>query len=151
MARFHDSHDGLDQLRRLPLAVVPLLDDPVEELPARAELHHQVHKERVLVGSLDPNDVGVLRQVVHDLDLAPYVLVVLAAEKLALGDGLACVLLAIVLVDAEVRRAELALPKLLPDAVMLPQVRGLVREDRRGPGGTMGRRVGRGLTHGWKD
>ena len=148
MARFHDPHDGLDQLRRLPLAVVPLLDDPVEELAARAQLHDQVHEERVLVGALDPDHIGVLREVVHDLDLAPHVLVVIAAEELDLGDGLARVLLPVVLVDAEVRGAELPLPELLPNAVMVPQVWGLVREDRRVPGGAMGRTVDRGLAHG---
>jgi len=58
--------------------------------------------------------LGVLGEVVHDLDLAVHVLVVLPAQQLALGDGLARVLGAVGLAHALVRGAELPLPTLLP-------------------------------------
>ena len=114
VASLHDPDNGLDELRRRALAVVSLGDDAVEELAASAELHDDVHEERVLVGAADADDVGVLGEVVHDLDLAVHVLVVLPAQQLALGDGLARVLGAVGLAHALVRGAELPLPTLLP-------------------------------------
>ena len=41
--------------------------DPVEELAARAELHHQVNVARVLVGFVELDDVGMIHEF-HDLD-----------------------------------------------------------------------------------
>ncbi|KAL5647811.1 hypothetical protein ACJX0J_042166, partial [Zea mays] len=67
------------------------------------------------------------------LDLAPHVLVVLAAQQLALGDGLARVLGVVRLAHTLVRGAELPLPQLLPDAVVVAQVVRLVRQHRRRP------------------
>lgn len=55
----------------------------------------------------------------HDLDLPPDVVVVLAAEELALGDGLAGVLGAGGLVGGEVGGAELALAELLAEVVVV--------------------------------
>jgi hypothetical protein len=127
----HDPDNGLDELRSRALTVVALGDDAVEELAAGAELHDDVHEERVLVGAADADDVGVLGEVVHDLDLAVDVLVVLPAQQLALGDGLACVLSAVRLAHALVRGAELPLPQFLADAVVVPHVRRLVRKHGR--------------------
>ena len=45
----------------LALAVVPLLHNPVEQLPSLAELHDEVDGGGVLVGAVD--DVGVLGEV----------------------------------------------------------------------------------------
>jgi len=133
VASLHDPDNGLDELRCRALAVVSLGDDAVEELAAGAELHDDVHEERVLVGAADADDVGVLGEVVHDLDLAVHVLVVLPAQQLALGDGLARVLGAVGLAHALVRGAELSLPELLADAVVVPHVRRLVRQHGRRP------------------
>ena len=133
VASLHDPDNGLDELRRRALAVVSLGDDAVEELAASAELHDDVHEERVLVGAADADDVGVLGEVVHDLDLAVHVLVVLPAQQLALGDGLARVLGAVGLAHALVCGAELPLPELLADAVVVPHVRRLVRQHGRRP------------------
>lgn len=65
----------------------------------------------------------------HDLDLAPDVIVVLSADELALRNRLAGVLFAVGFVDAEVGGAELALAELLADPVVVSEVRGLVGED----------------------
>lgn len=119
MARLHNPDNGLDQPRSLSLTVMPLLHDPVEQLPAGAELHHDVHEHVVLVGAFYAHHVGVLGEVVHDLDLPPDVVVVLAAEELALGDGLAGVLGAGGLVGGEVGGAELALAELLAEVVVV--------------------------------
>jgi len=79
-------NNGLDELGGLTLTVVALLNDPVEELAALAELHDEVDGGGVLVGAVDPDDVGVFGEVVHYLNLPPNVIVVLLAEKLPLGD-----------------------------------------------------------------
>lgn len=84
-----DGDDGLGELGGLTLAVVALEDDAVEELAAVAELHDEVDGGGVLEGVADADDVWVLGEVVHDLNLAPDVVVVLGAEELALWDGLA--------------------------------------------------------------
>jgi hypothetical protein len=133
VAPLHHPDNRLDELRGGALGVVALGDDAVEELAAGAELHDEVDEERVLVRAADADDVGVLGEVVHDLDLAPHVLVVLAAQQLALGDGLARVLAAVRLAHALVRGAELPLPQLLPDAVVVAHVVRLVRQHRRRP------------------
>ncbi|BAT16064.1 Os12g0169950 [Oryza sativa Japonica Group] len=133
VAPFDDPDDGPDEQRGGALGVVALGDDAVEELAAGAELHDDVDEQRVLVGAPDADDVWVLGEVVHDLDLAPHVLVVLPAQQLPLGDGLARVLAAVGLPHAQVRGPELPLPQLLPDAVVVPHVRRLVGEHRRRP------------------
>lgn len=127
VAGLNDPNNGLDELGSLSLTVMALLDNPIKELAAGAELHHQVNKHRVLVGAFDLNDAGVLGQVVHDLNLPPNVVVILGGEELTLGDGLAGVLVAGGLVGAEVRGAELALPELLAHQVMVSQFRRFVR------------------------
>uniref|UniRef100_A0A5K0Z1X1 Uncharacterized protein n=1 Tax=Nymphaea colorata TaxID=210225 RepID=A0A5K0Z1X1_9MAGN len=109
MAGLDDADDGPDEPGGLALAVVSLLDDPVEELPAGAQLHHKVDEQRVLVGAHDGDDVGVVPEVAHYLHLPPDVLVILRADELPLGNGLAGELLASDLVDAEVGGAELSL------------------------------------------
>jgi hypothetical protein len=128
VAPLHNPDDGLYELRGLALAVVALGNDAVEELAAGTELHDDVDEERVLVGAANAHDVWVLGEMVHDLDLAVHVLVVLAAQQLALGDGFARVLGAVSLVHALVRGAELPLPQLLADAVKVTHVRRLVRQ-----------------------
>lgn len=128
---------------------MPLQDNSIEQLASGAELHYQMHEKVVLISPFDADNVGVLREVVHDLDLAPHILVVLPAEELALGDRFACVLGAGGLLDAEIGGAKLPLAKLLPDPVMFPKVGGLVREHGGGLGGGMGRLGGGGgLLHG---
>ncbi|TQE10046.1 hypothetical protein C1H46_004336 [Malus baccata] len=107
---------------------MPLLDDPIKQLAAGTELHDEVHEDGVLVGALDLDDAGVLGEVVHDLNLPPDVVVVLLAEELALGDGLAGVVGAGGLVGAEVGGAELSLAQFLAHQVMVSQPRRFVRQ-----------------------
>ena len=109
MTRLHHAKNRLNQLRSLALAEMPFGNDPIEKLPAFADLHDNVHEHGVLVGPLDPNHVGVLREVVHDLNLAPHILVILAAHELALGDRFAGVVGGGGFLRAEIGRAELAL------------------------------------------
>lgn len=109
---------------------MPLLDDPVKELAAGAELHDEVHGDGVLVGGLDGDHVGVPRQVVHYLDLPADVLHVVVRHQLPLEDGLAGVLLAGGPVHAQVRRAELALAQPPAQAVLLLDALRLPLQDR---------------------
>jgi len=124
-------NNGLYQPRRLSLTVVALLDDPVEELATLAELHHEVHGGRVLVRTLDANHVGVLRQVVHYLNLPPHVLVILLAQKLPLRNRLARELSPSRPVRAQERRPELPLPQFPTHLVHLPDVLRPVRQNPR--------------------
>ena len=163
VARLDDTNDDSRELGRFALAELPALDDAVEQLAAGAELHHNVNVLRVLVGALDGDDVPVAREVVHDLDLAADVLDVLLGDELPLGYGLAGVVHPGGEVGAEVGGAELPLPELAPERVVLAQARGRAPEhggrQLRGRGrpalhGRGGRRVrrrrrtARGLLHG---
>ena len=112
--------------------VLPLLDDPVEQLAAAAQLHHDVHAVRVLVGPFDGHDVLVPRQVVHDRHLAAHVLHVLPRDELLLGDRLARVLLPSRLLGAQERGAELTLPELAAELVQVGQL--LWQQTRRSTG-----------------
>jgi len=67
----------------------------------------------------------VLGEVVHDLDLAVDVLVVLPAQELALGDGLARVLGAVGLAHALVGGAELPLAQLIARSLSCTAARTL--------------------------
>ncbi|URE46412.1 hypothetical protein MUK42_13608 [Musa troglodytarum] len=139
VAGMHDLHDGPQQRRGRPLGVMPSRDDPVEQLPASAQLHHQVHRLLVLVRPLQLHDVGLPRQVVHDLDLPPDVLDVLLVGELPLGDGLAGQLLPGGLVGAKMRHAELAPAELLPEGVCGADVLHRAAKNRA-DGGRFGRR-----------
>lgn len=139
MARVHDLHDRPQQRRRRPLRVMTPRDDPIEELPAGAQLHHEMHRLLVLVGPLQLDDVGLPREVVHDLDLPPHVLDVFLVGELPLGDGLASQLFVGGLVGAEMGDAELASPQLLAEGVGVADV--LHRAAEHGAdGGRLGRR-----------
>ncbi|CAA0822938.1 Unknown protein [Striga hermonthica] len=87
MARVHNLHNSPEQGGGRTLRVVALCYDAVEELPTGAELHDEVDRVLVLVGPLELDDVGLAREVVHDLDLTAHVLDVLLVGQLALGDG----------------------------------------------------------------
>jgi hypothetical protein len=162
VARLDDPNDDARELRRLALAVVAALYDAVEQLPAGAELHDDVDVLVVLVGALDGDDVPVSGEVVHDLDLAAHVLNILPRDELALGDGLAGVVDPRGEVRAEVGGAELPLPELAPERVVLPEGRGRVAEhvgrELRGrghPAPHAGGRRGRGsrvrrITRAWR-
>jgi len=113
VAPLHHPNNRLYELCCLALAVVALGDNAVEEVATGTELHDDVHEVRVLIGAVDADDIGVVGEVVHDLDLAVDVLVVLLAKEIALGDGLARVLGAVGLVHALVGGAELPLPQLI--------------------------------------
>lgn len=64
----------------------------------------------------------------HDLNLPPDVLVVLLAQELPLGDGLAGVVGTRGLVGTEIGGPKLALAQLLPNKVMVSQPRRLIRQ-----------------------
>jgi hypothetical protein len=148
VARLDDPNNDARELRRLALAVVPALYDAVEQFSAGAELHDDVNVLLVLVGALDGDDVPVSGEVVHDLDLAAHVLDVLPRDELALGDGLAGVVDPRGEVRAEVGGAELPLPELAPERVVVPEGRGRVAEhvgrELRGRGGPAPHAGGRG-------
>jgi hypothetical protein len=112
------------------LCVVPLGNDAIEELPTCAELHHHMDIALVLVCSPELNNVWLSRQMLHDLDLSSNVLPVCLAGKLALGDGLAGVLLTRGNLCAEVCHPELAPAKLLSEGVDRAHVLVLFAKNR---------------------
>lgn len=129
VAHFHHPNNGLHQLGSLSFAEIPLLSDPIEKLTPTTQLHHKVHRKLVLVASLYPCHVGVLRQMVQDLNLPPHIIVLLLAQKLRLWDGFARVSLPCLLVGAHVGGGQAPFSQhLLPHNVILIYVRGLVRQ-----------------------
>jgi len=129
VAAFHHPNNGLDQLGSLTLAVMTLLRDPIEKLTPTTQLHHKVHRKLVLIASLYSCHVGVLRQMVHDLNLPPHIIVLLLAQKFGLWDGFAGVRLSCLLVGADVGGGQVPFSQhLLPHNVVVLQVRGLVRQ-----------------------
>ncbi|URE05290.1 hypothetical protein MUK42_07639 [Musa troglodytarum] len=145
MAGVDDLHDRPQQRRGRPLRVVAPGDDAIEQLPSRAQLHDEVHRLLVLESPLQLHDVGLPRQVVHDLDLPPDVLDVLLVGELPLRDGLAGVLLPGGLVGAKMGDAELAAPQLLPEGVSGADVlHGPAEHGADGSGRLRGRAEGGG-------
>lgn len=108
MAHADDLGDGPGDGGRSALGVVSAGDDAVEELATLAELHDEVDVVGVLVGGVEADEVGVVGEGGHDLDLAADVLDVYGGSELALGDGLAGEGLSGLAVGAEVGDAELA-------------------------------------------
>ena len=88
-SHLHDLDDSACDQGGSAFGVVPPRHDAVEELPALAELHDEVHGIVVLVGVPERDDVGVLGEVAHDLHLPAHVLDVDGGAELLLGDGLA--------------------------------------------------------------
>lgn len=86
MASVHDFNNSLHQLGSLSLTVMPLPHNPMKQLFAFAQLHHQVHGRRVLVRASDLHHVRLLRQALHYLNLPQNVVVVLGVEELALWE-----------------------------------------------------------------
>lgn len=113
--------DNVDDLSaessRRTLGVMTLGDDSVKELPALAELHHEVDGVPVLVGPLELHDVAVASEVVHDLDLPADVLEVVLADELPCGNGLAGELLPGLAVGDQIGDSELAPAEFAPEGV----------------------------------
>jgi len=105
VAPFHHPNNCLHQLGSLSFGVMPLLNDPVKKLTPSTQLHDNVHRKLVLVASLHPCDVGVIRQMVQDLNLPPHIIVIFFAQLL-LWDGFAGVSLPCLLVGADVGGAQ---------------------------------------------
>nr|GMD05789.1 hypothetical protein Iba_chr06bCG9800 [Ipomoea batatas] len=99
MASLHHPNNGLEQLSSLPFTVMPLLHNPVKELPTSTELHHYVHIQSIL------------------------------KNQLLLGNGLASIERGRGFLRAEMGGPELALTQLLAYGVELPKGVGPVRED----------------------
>lgn len=87
--------------------------------------------------TLDAYNIYVLREVVHDLDLPPDILVILPTEELPFGDGFACVLGPIRLVCAQIGGAKLPLAKLLADPIVISYIGSFMGENRGGLKGRM--------------
>ena len=121
------------------LGVMPLGNDPIEELAALAEFHDQIDRVAILKGTFQFNNVPVAGEVVHDLDLAPDVLHVVAVEELAGGDGLAGQLLPDLVVGHQVRHSELASAQFPAEGIEGADVRhGPVQDPPQPPGGRGG-------------
>ena len=122
VAIVHHRHDLAAGISGSALRVVALGDDPVEELAAGAELHDEIDGVAVLVGALELHDVAVAGEVVHDLDLAPDIIDIVAVYELARCDRLARELLLRDLVGHQVRHAELPAAQLAPKDVNGPDI-----------------------------
>lgn len=121
MAHADDLGDGPGDGGRCALGVVSTGDDAVEELATLAELHDEVDVVGVLVGGVEADEVGVVGQGGHDLDLAADVLDVYGSAELALGDGLAGEGLSGLAVGAEERDAELAAAELSAEDILVAE------------------------------
>jgi hypothetical protein len=129
MACLNNPNDHPCQLRSSFLGVVTPLYDPIEQLSSRAQLHDQVHGDSVLVSPHDGDNIGVAREVMHDLYLTAHVLDVLLTDELPLGDGLTGKNLPGGLLDALVGCAELPLPQLLAQSVEVLEPLGVALQD----------------------
>lgn len=89
VAELHDLDDGPGDRGGGPLRVMPPGDNPIEELAALAQLHHQMHGIVVLAGLSQADDARILRQVLHYRHLAPHIVDVHGGPELPLGNALA--------------------------------------------------------------
>ncbi|URE17618.1 hypothetical protein MUK42_05045 [Musa troglodytarum] len=119
VTQLHDLDDRPGHGRGRPFRIVPPRHDPIEELPALTELHHQVNGAVVLPRLSQGHNAGALREVAHDGHLPPHVLDVHRRPELALRDRLARKQLPSVPVHAEVGDAELATAKLTIEYILL--------------------------------
>ncbi|BAS75068.1 Os01g0832450, partial [Oryza sativa Japonica Group] len=119
VAELDDLHDGAGDIGGGALRVVAPRDDAVEELPAFAELHDEVHGALVLARLPQRHDAGALGEVAHDGDLPAHVLHVDRRPQLPLGDGLAGEQLLGVPIHAQVRHPELPPPELPVQRVLV--------------------------------
>lgn len=129
MTSLNKSNNDLCQLSSLSLTVVAFLDNPIKELSTLTELHYKVNTDRVFIGTFDLDNMRILREMVHYLNLPANILVVIGAEKLAFWDGLAGIGVAGGLVSAEKGGSELALPQFSTQGVELCEVLGPMWED----------------------
>lgn len=119
----HDAHevanvdnvdDGAAERGSGSLGVVTLGDDTIEELPAGAEFHDEVNGEAVLEGALELDNVGLPRQMLHDLNLPLHVLPVRLRHQLPLQYRLARVRPTARIIRAQIRYPELPPSQFLP-------------------------------------
>jgi len=107
-SNLNDFDNGFGDSGGGAFGVVATRNDAIEELSTFAKLHNEMNGIVVLIGVLQRDDIGMLRQVAHDLNLPPDILDVDGGPELLLGNGLAGKFLAGLLVRAEVGDAELA-------------------------------------------
>ena len=117
VAALHGRKELADEAARLALAVPPLLDDTVEELAAREQLHQQVHRLRRVHHRVEAHDVLVARRRQRrHLHLQRLDGLVVLVERRAV-DHLHRVLRAAGDVRAEVHLREAALAELLAEHI----------------------------------
>nr|AFK48849.1 unknown [Lotus japonicus] len=75
----HNPHNSLNQFGSLSLTIMPLLNNPIKKLTTSTKLHDQMHKHRILIGPLNLNHIRMLRQMAHDLNLPPHIIIILLA------------------------------------------------------------------------
>lgn len=80
--------------------------------------------------TFDAYNIGMLREVVHYLDLPPDVLIILPTYKLPLGDRFACILGIVRLVSAHIGGAKLTLAQLLANLIEISYIGGFMREHK---------------------
>lgn len=119
----HDTHEvanvdnidnGAAERGSGSLGVMTLGDDTIEELPAGAEFHDKVDGKPVLVGALKLDNVGLPRQMLHDLNLPLHVLPVRLRHQLPLQYRLARVRPTARIIRAQIRYPELPPSQFLP-------------------------------------
>ena len=136
--------------------MMPPRHNPVEQLPALVDLHHQMHDLSVLVRVPQPHDIGVRGQGPHDLHLPSHILDIDRGPELPLGDGLVGEDLPGFFVDADRGDAELPPAELHPEGVAMeerhrvgvPEDKGR-GEGQDGDGGGRGRGGGGGGGRVW--
>eukprot|EP01018_Ginkgo_biloba_P013112 Gb_10128 [translate_table: standard] len=74
MACLHHTHNSSGQLSSLPLTVMTPLNNPIKQFSTSTQFHHQMNRGHILVSPLYSNHIGVLRQMMHYLNLSPHIL-----------------------------------------------------------------------------
>ena len=64
-------------------------NNPIEELPASAELHNQINRMPVLEHGYKLHNILVASEMMHYLNFSPHVLDIVFAVEFPRGDGLA--------------------------------------------------------------
>ena len=108
MAYPDNIHNRPTEFCSATLCILPLLNNPVEELSSFTELHHQMYGFLVFICALKLDDIWLSHDMMQDLNLSPHILKILFVQEFGLRDCLACKSLIRSSVDAKIGLPELA-------------------------------------------
>ena len=122
MTIMNHSHDLTAEISRSSLRVMTLCYDPIKELTTSTKLHDQVDRVAVLISPFELHNIPVTRQMVHDLNLTPYILDVITVDELPRGYGFTSELFLGLFMGYQVRNPKLATTQFASEHVGGPDV-----------------------------